>query len=148
MANGLGAGVSGGTGATGALPKKPCYFFNHGGCKHADGECKFAHVHVSADDKAKMEKPQRGGSPTRSPRRAPEGNAQRPAENNKMHCFKFLKGTCTNGDSCVFAHIDAATVKEMERANKAKAKAKTQPKAKAKAAVVKSGTMFPVRSEE
>ena len=54
------------------------------------------------------------------------------------HCFKFLKGECTNGDSCMFSHIDQAEVDRQKKAKaeakaKAKAKAKAEPKAKAKA---------------
>ena len=148
-ATGLGASQGGGASTTAEGTKKPCYFFNHGTCKNSDADCKFAHVHVSPAEKAKMEKPQRAGSPARSPRRNTQGDDNRPREGAKMHCFKFLKGTCTLGDKCSFAHMDEAVVKEMERANKAraKAKAKGQPKAKAKATAAKSGIAVPVAEE-
>ena len=49
------------------------------------------------------------------------------------HCFKFIKGTCNDGDKCAFMHVDADVVKEFERAKKAKAEAKAKAKTKAKA---------------
>ena len=146
-ATGLAAGgpaAGGGAGATAGQGRKPCYFFNHSTCHNTDENCKFAHVRVSDDEKAKMVKPgPRSGSPTRSPRRAGgggggsggNGGGAAPAANKqqKMHCFNFIKGKCDKGDDCAFAHLDAAVVKEMERAAKVKAKAaaKAEPKAKA-----------------
>ena len=56
-------GVAGGGASTSAGPiKKPCYFYNHGGCKNGN-DCKFAHEMKSPEEKAKMEKPVRSGSP-------------------------------------------------------------------------------------
>ena len=132
LAPGAAAGGGASTTTTGA-PKKPCYFFNHGSCKNTDANCRFAHVQVSAEEKAKMEKPQRSGSPARSPRGPPSSTNTTTTTGTKLHCFKFLKGNCTNGDDCAFAHLSQEAVKEVARAKaKAKGKAKAQPKAAAK----------------
>ena len=124
------AAATGGDSAAGG--KRPCYFFNHGSCKNTDAQCKFSHVKVSADEKAKMVKPERRER-ERSP--SPAGG-RKTAEGGLGHCFKFLKGECKNGDSCMFSHIDQVEVDRQKMAKaeaKAKAKAKAEPKAKAKA---------------
>ena len=115
------AAATGGDSATGG--KRPCYFFNHGSCKNSEAQCKFSHVKVSADEKAKMVKPERRER-DRSP--SPAGR-RRTAEGGLGHCFKFLKGECKNGEACV--EVDRIKKAKAE----AKAKAKAEPKAKAKA---------------
>ena len=131
------ANGGGGGGGGGGAPKRPCYFFNHGGCKNADGKCRFAHVLVSDAEKAKMERP---ASRSPSPGRGGGGaNATSASTGSKLHCFKFLKGTCDKGDACMFAHVTQDVVNEMNRAKaKAKAKGKAAPKPKAKATAVPS----------
>ena len=133
----LGVNPASGGGGGGGAPKRPCYFFNHGGCKNADGKCRFAHVLVPDAEKAKMERP---ASRSTSPRRGGGGaNAASASTGGKLHCFKFLKGTCDKGDNCMFAHIPQEIVNEMNRAQaKAKAKGKATPKPKAKATAVPS----------
>ena len=144
----------GGAGATAGSPKKPCYFFNHGQCKNSDANCKFAHVLVSPEEKAKMEKPERRSpSVARGGKREPQATsttspAAPPASTAPRYCMKFIKGNCTNGDTCSFAHLGPEAVAEMKRAGeaakaKAKAKAKAQPKAAAKA----MGLIVPVKEK-
>ena len=120
--------VAGGVSAAGT-GKGPCYFHNFGGCKNSAEACKFDHVIVSAAEKAKMTRPERRDR-SRSP--SPTGGASAAGGGQRGHCFKFLKGTCTAGDGCVFAHTDQAELDRQAKA-KAKAKAKAEPKAKAKA---------------
>ena len=133
--------MTGGVVASGGLPKRPCYFFAHGSCKNTEAECRLAHVNVSEDEKAKMQKPgSRSVSPTRAPRK-PQQEAQ-PTAKADMHCFKFVKGKCDKGDACKFAHLTAEEVKVMKKAQKeteAKAKAKAKAQPKAKAGIVKVG---------
>ena len=113
--------------------KKPCYFYNHGGCQNSDEKCKFAHVHVTADEKAKMVKPQRVGSRSPSPGSRGQGGRGSGGVNPAgpgQSCRFFPKGTCKRGDDCPFSHMSK---EETERIEKARAKAKAQPKAKGKA---------------
>ena len=58
---------------SGAGAKPPCYFFNHGSCTNSDATCRFAHILVSDDEKAKMVKPVRNGSRSTSPNGRGEG---------------------------------------------------------------------------
>ena len=131
---GVGDGSGGGGGGRGGgAPKKPCYFYNHGGCKNADGKCRFEHVHVGDAEKAKMERPTaRSQSPQRSPSKGDGQKADGKVPVGNVHCFGFIKGTCTKGGQCRFAHLSQEVVDEMKRA---KAKAKAEPKGKAKAKV-------------
>ena len=141
--------ASGGA-STAGTGKRPCYFFNFGGCSNSDANCKFGHVKVSADEKAKMVKPER-----RDKSRSPSpGGGPRAAGPGKTHCFKFLKGECTRGADCVWSH---SPQEELDRQAKAKAKAKAkaepnakaEPKAKAHATPFRrhAGIVIPVRSE-
>ena len=136
---GLGAARGGGAGTPAGSGKKPCYFFNHGGCKHKDDKCKFAHVKVSAEDKEKMVKPEsRSASPARSSGGGPPQPVGERVPRREQHCFKFLKGECQKGDTCMFAHVSAETLTELKRAAKAREAApKAKAKAKAKAVAVK-----------
>ena len=75
--------------------------------------------------------PRRGGGASTT---APGGTTTKPA--TQLHCFNFLKGKCTKGDDCNFAHVSQEVVDALKKAQakaKAKAKGKAQPKAKATA---------------
>ena len=74
--------------------------------------------------------------PERRERERPPSPAggRKTAEGGLGHCFKFLKGECKNGDSCVFGHVSQVEVDRQKKAKaEAKAKAKAEPKVKAKA---------------
>ena len=150
----------GGGGTSTTVPKKPCYFFNHGGCHNSDEKCRFKHVIVTPEEKAQMVKPERRDSRSPSPRRgkgAGKGDGKGAGKGAgggggdgggavQGHCFKFLKGDCTKGDDCMFAHLPQEIVDEMKRAkSKAKAKAKGKAAAKPKA---KAGAFKPGDSQE
>ena len=146
---------NGGTGTT--VPKKPCYFFNHGGCHNSDEKCRFKHVIVTPEEKAQMVKPESRDSRSPSARRGKGagkgaggggggGGGAAPASAEIKNCFKFLKGECTKGDDCMFAHVPQEVVDELKRAkSKAKAKAKSKAAAKPKA---KAGAFKPNDSQE
>ena len=109
--------------------KKPCYFFNHGGCSNTDDKCRFAHVIVPDDEKAKMVKPVSGNrSPSPKGRGKGGGVGGTGPSDAPRHCHFHVKGTCTRGDDCPFPHINKD---ELERQSRARAKAKAQPKGKA-----------------
>ena len=114
--------------------KKPCYFFNHGGCKFNEDKCSFKHVIVPEAEKAQMEPPVRRTSGSPPPNRT---QAQEQPRQQKLYCQFHLKGKCTKGDDCVFLHVEKEEVERQKArakaAAKAKAKAKAEPKAKAKA---------------
>ena len=105
--------------------KRPCYFFNHGGCKNSTEACKFLHVMVSDAEKAVMTKPER-----RDRSQSPRGDGGGNQGGGRQFCRLYLKGKCTRGDACIFTHVEQS---ELDRADKAKAAAKADPKAKAKA---------------
>ena len=143
-ASGRGTGKGGGKGKG---PKKPCYFFNHGGCKNSEAKCKFAHVEVPPGEKANMIKPERReGSPSPSPAAGRGGGATAatpPAAPKLNLCQFHLKGVCKKGDDCLFTH---ASKEEAERQKKAKAKAKA--KAAPKAAAASTGIAIPMVSSD
>ena len=73
--------------------------------------------------------PRRGGGASTT---TPGGTTTKPA--TQLHCFNFLKGKCTKGDDCNFAHVSQEVVDASKKAQakaKAKAKGKAQPKAEA-----------------
>ena len=125
-----------GPGGGGGNDKKPCFFFNHGGCKFDEAGCSFKHVIVSDAEKAKMEPLARRGS--RSP--TPERTRQQPQQlqQKRTYCQFHLKGKCTKSDDCLFLHVEKDEVERQKQVQakakaEAKAKAKVEPKAKAKA---------------
>ena len=122
-----------GLGAPTPSDKKPCYYHNHGGCQNSADKCKFGHVIVPDEEKAKMVKPGRKGSPSPAPAGRGKGKGGGKSGGTggdasagaPHYCHFNLKGSCKRGDDCPFPHISK---EEIDRVNKAKAKAK--PKAK------------------
>ena len=150
LQTGLGAARGGGAGTPAGSGKKPCYFFNHGGCNKAQGKCRFEHVKVSDAEKAKMQKPPpRSLSPPPSggsPSGAGGGNPARAGggQTKISYCFDFAKGGTCPRDPCPFPHIPQAEVDRVKAAAKAKATAKAEPKTKAKAKAQPATRLVPV----
>ena len=125
-----------GLGAPAPTGKRPCYFHNHGGCKNTEDKCRYAHVLVPDDQKAKMTKPTRSPSPEGRGKGRGKGGGKGDGKSSGTggdssagalrYCHWHLKGKCTRGDDCHFPHIDKA---EVDRLNKVRAKAKAKAKA-------------------
>ena len=124
-----------GLGAPTPTCKKPCYYHNHGGCQNSADKCKFGHVIVPDEEKAKMVKPGRKGSPSPDPGSRGKGKGKGGGKGGGAggdvsagaphYCHFHLKGVCKRGDDCPFPHMSK---EEIDRVTKAKAKAKAKAK--------------------